>query len=102
LPSPPSPYPLSLHDALPICRLIELLADAGSPVSIPDILAGGSGLKQSSVYRNLAALEQAGVVRRLVTDEEFGRYELAEDLIGHQDRKSTRLNSSHDQISYAV
>jgi Fur family ferric uptake transcriptional regulator len=53
-------------------RLIELLADAG-----------GSGLKQSSVYRNLAALEQAGVVRRLVTDEEFGRYELAEDLIGH-------------------
>ncbi|TMM23147.1 MAG: transcriptional repressor [Actinobacteria bacterium] len=64
-------------------RLIELLADAGSPVSIPDILAGGSGLKQSSVYRNLAALEQAGVVRRLVTDEEFGRYELAEDLIGH-------------------
>jgi len=64
-------------------RLIELLADAGSPVSIPDILGGGSGLKQSSVYRNLAALEQAGVVRRLVTDEEFGRYELAEDLIGH-------------------
>src|SRR5439155_20359577 len=36
-------------------RLIELLADAGRPVSIPDILAGGSGLKQSSVYRNLAA-----------------------------------------------
>src|SRR6266566_3047254 len=64
-------------------RLVELLADAGSPVSIPDILAGGSGLKQSSVYRNLAALEQAGVVRRLVTDEEFGRYELAADLIGH-------------------
>src|SRR5204863_400448 len=49
----------------------------------PEELAGGSGLKQSSVYRNLAALEQAGVVRRLVTDEEFGRYELAEDLIGH-------------------
>ena len=23
------------------------------------------------------------MVRRLVTDEEFGRYELAEDLIGH-------------------
>src|SRR2546421_7673904 len=24
------------------------------------------------------------------------------DHIGHEDRKSTRLNSSHDQISYAV
>ena len=63
-------------------RLVELLAEAGHPVSIPDILPG-SDLKQSSVYRNLADLEQAGVVSRVTTDEEFGRYELAEDLIGH-------------------
>src|SRR3712207_7385380 len=26
----------------------------------------------------------------------------AEDLLGHRDRKSTRLNSSHANISYAV
>jgi Fe2+ or Zn2+ uptake regulation protein len=64
-------------------RLVELLADAGHPLTIPDILATGSGLKQSSVYRNLADLEQAGVVRRVPTDEGFGGYELAEDLIGH-------------------
>jgi len=64
-------------------RLIDLLSDAGNPVSIPEILATGKDLKQSSVYRNLADLEQAGVVRRVATDEEFGRYELAEDLIGH-------------------
>jgi len=64
-------------------ELVELLADAGHPISIPDILAERSDLKQSSVYRNLAGLEQAGVVRRVATDEEFGRYELAEDLIGH-------------------
>jgi Fur family transcriptional regulator, ferric uptake regulator len=64
-------------------RLIELLADTGNPVSITDILERGADLKQSSVYRNLADLEQAGVVRRVATDEEFGRYELAEDLIGH-------------------
>jgi Fur family ferric uptake transcriptional regulator len=64
-------------------RLVELLAGAGRPVSIPDILGGASDLKQSSVYRNLADLEQAGVVRRVSTEEEFGRYELAEDLIGH-------------------
>jgi Fur family transcriptional regulator, ferric uptake regulator len=64
-------------------RLVELLAEAGHPVSIPDIVPPGSDLKQSSVYRNLADLEQAGVVSRVPTDEEFGRYELAEDLIGH-------------------
>jgi Fe2+ or Zn2+ uptake regulation protein len=64
-------------------RLVEMLAEAGHPVSIPDILVPGSDLKQSSVYRNLADLEQAGVVSRVTTDEEFGRYELAEDLIGH-------------------
>ncbi|MDZ7733678.1 MAG: transcriptional repressor [Acidimicrobiia bacterium] len=28
-------------------------------------------------------LERAGVVRRIVTSDEFARYELAEDLTGH-------------------
>ena len=63
--------------------LVHLLAGTASPRSIPQILAQAAELKQSSVYRNLAALEQAGVVRRVPTDEEYGRYELAEDLIGH-------------------
>src|SRR2546430_4650775 len=27
---------------------------------------------------------------------------LGRDAVGHEDRKSTRLNSSHSQISYAV
>ena len=63
--------------------LLHLLAQAASPVSIPQILADSDELKQSSVYRNLAALEHAGVVRRVATDEEYGRYELAEELIGH-------------------
>ena len=63
--------------------LLHLLAQAASPVSIPQILADADELKQSSVYRNLAALEHAGLVRRVPTDEEYGRYELAEELIGH-------------------
>lgn len=63
-------------------ELVELLANEG-PLSIPEVLRGREGLKQSSVYRNLAVLEHAGVVRRVVTDEEFGRYELTEDLTGH-------------------
>ena len=63
--------------------LVHLLERGGSPRSIPEILADAGELKQSSVYRNLAALEHAGVVRRVSTEEEYGRYELAEELIGH-------------------
>ncbi|MGZ4148789.1 MAG: Fur family transcriptional regulator [Actinomycetota bacterium] len=64
-------------------RLVDVLSSVGSPVALPDILARGRGLKQSSVYRNLTALQHAGVVRRIATDEEFGRYELPEEWTGH-------------------
>jgi Fe2+ or Zn2+ uptake regulation protein len=64
-------------------RLVETLTRTGQPLTIPEILANVPHLKQSSVYRNLADLEQAGVVRRVATDEGFGRYELAEDLTRH-------------------
>jgi len=63
--------------------LVHLLGRTARPRSIPEILADAGELKQSSVYRNLAALESAGVVRRVPTEEEYGRYELAEELIGH-------------------
>jgi Fe2+ or Zn2+ uptake regulation protein len=64
-------------------RLVEILARAGSPVSLPEILEGTHGLAQSSVYRNLGVLEQSGVVRRVRADDEFARYELTEALTGH-------------------
>lgn len=64
-------------------RLVEILSLARRPLSIPDILRGRRGLPQSSVYRNLSDLVDAGVVRRIVTEEDFGRYELAEDLTEH-------------------
>ena len=37
----------------------------------------------SSAYRNLTVLEHAGVVNRVITKEDFGRYELAEELTEH-------------------
>jgi Fur family transcriptional regulator, ferric uptake regulator len=64
-------------------RLIEILARAGQPLAIPDILRGRRGLAQSSVYRNLAGLELAGVVRRVMTGDDFAKYELSEELTGH-------------------
>lgn len=63
--------------------LVQILGSAGHPLAIHDILDSGSGLAQSSVYRNLAVLERAGVVRRLVGARGFARYELAEDLTEH-------------------
>jgi Fur family ferric uptake transcriptional regulator len=63
--------------------LVELLRDAEHPLSIPQLLARRPDLPQSSVYRNLAVLERAGVVHRIVTTDEFARYELAEDLTEH-------------------
>ncbi len=52
-------------------------------MTIPELLNVRRDLAQSSVYRNLAVLERAGVVRRLLTHDEFARYELAEDLTEH-------------------
>ena len=63
--------------------LVAVLVRVGNPLTIADVLAACPGVPQSSAYRNLAALEQAGVVRRVITDEGFARYELAEDLTHH-------------------
>jgi Fe2+ or Zn2+ uptake regulation protein len=63
--------------------VVEILSRRGTPLTIAEILRGRPELKQSSVYRNLAAMEAAGVVSRVSTDEEYGRYELAEDITGH-------------------
>lgn len=63
--------------------IVDLLRSAGRPLSMPEVLATAPNLAQSSVYRNMVVLEQAGVVLRVVTGDEFARYELAEDLTGH-------------------
>ena len=64
-------------------RLVEILANAAKPLSLPDIVRGRRNLPQSSAYRNLAELESAGLVRRVASEDGFGRYELAEELTGH-------------------
>src|SRR2546427_2885321 len=68
-------YTLSLHDALPISPG-SLLASA-RPLHVQG-LCGPPGA--DAVHEGGAAVPG----------------------LGHQDRKSTRLNSSHSQISYAV
>jgi Fur family transcriptional regulator, ferric uptake regulator len=63
--------------------LVDLLAALDQPLTIPQLLERQPDLAQSSAYRNLAVLERAGVVHRIVTSDEFARYELAEDLTHH-------------------
>jgi Fe2+ or Zn2+ uptake regulation protein len=64
-------------------HLVEALAASAAPLTIPEILEQRPDLAQSSVYRNLAVLERAGVLQRIVTTDEWARYELAEDLTQH-------------------
>lgn len=64
-------------------RLIEMLRTADRPMSVPDLVRGRRSPPQSSAYRNLAVLEQSGLVRRVLTDEGLARYELTEELTEH-------------------
>src|SRR3712207_8303153 len=78
-------YTLSLHDALPI--------SAGPPRAalrpLPD---------------DVARPRAGGIPRaaRIRLDGTVIRWAAARLGSGHEDRKSTRLNSSHANISYAV
>src|SRR5205807_7769754 len=69
-------YTLSLHDALPILAVVALAVGR----------------------RFLQAALVGGVVGRLAEDI----VQVLEEHVGEVDRKSTRLNSSHLVISYAV
>ena len=63
--------------------LVDVLAGADAPLTILEVVARGDALAQSSAYRNLTALEQAGVVDRIISGQERARFELAHDLTGH-------------------
>src|SRR5262249_60490017 len=71
-PAPPAPSPLSLHDALPICRRATAIGQSRRA-------------EGRRVRRNCFVDPGGGIFRD-----------------GGRDRKSTRLNSSHWPISYAV
>ncbi len=63
--------------------VVETLADAGRPLTVPEIVAATPLLPQSSAYRIVTALIEVGVVRRVAGTDDHGRFELAEELSGH-------------------
>jgi len=64
-------------------QLVALLVALGRPVTIPELLEHGAMQSQSSLYRNLAILEQCGAVERIASTDDVARYELTEELAGH-------------------
>ena len=64
-------------------NVVAALHAAAAPVTIPQILELDESLAQSSVYRNLAILEEVGAVSKIVTHDDHARYELAEQLTNH-------------------
>src|SRR5207245_6390186 len=92
-PAPAPPHSLSLHDALPI--LPPLLALG--LLALGQIVFHGT----ASAYDTRLELQLllAYAVLLFLASQAF---RTAEDWRGFLDRQSTRLNSSHGSISYAV
>src|SRR3712207_7579473 len=98
-------YTLSLHDALPILRLVQAVPfeklywqpEVARARTFPVYSCG------EHVLRSAAAVEQTfGGITVNLWDDPF-EWTLPESLPApSEDRKSTRLNSSHANISYAV
>lgn len=61
---------------------MQALHESTDPLTIADILGATHDLAQSSAYRNLSVLEEAGVVHRIVTTDDHARFELTEDITG--------------------
>src|SRR4029077_1720947 len=60
--------------------IIELLVTAGHPVSIEDIAERLPSVPRSSAYRHLTDLQAAGLIRRVTANDEYTRFEPAENL----------------------
>ncbi len=64
-------------------RLVDVIAAAGQPVTLPDIVVAAPELAPSSIYRNLHVLERSGVVNRITAGGDHAYFEFAEPLLSH-------------------
>src|SRR5207244_12362447 len=92
-------FPYTTLFRSPSERAAELMAGALAQLGIERgfVVHGSDGLDEITITGPTLAFEVHGgtVVRRTLTPGDFG-------VAIAQDRKSTRLNSSHQIISYAV
>src|SRR5205814_9552401 len=93
-------YTLSLHDALPICRI--------QPAKIEKIVEQAQAdINKTIKEKGEQAAYECGVIGLdqrilLILGRLHFRTSYGQNVLRHSDRKSTRLNSSHLGISYAV
>src|SRR5699024_12213394 len=93
--------PLSLHDALPILPHFAGAFVLRAPNVYGDSLRFGRGGERTADFE----LYTAAGDRRVRSDERklvYIQHGIRRGGNGGEDRKSTRLNSSHVSISYAV
>lgn len=64
-------------------ELVAHLATLAGPATLSDLIDHGVSQSQSSLYRNLAVLEQCGAVRRVTSVDDVNRFELTEALTEH-------------------
>src|SRR5207249_11924236 len=94
-PAPPTPHTLSLHDALPICP-------ADLHRETPRAIAGRKDETAASGGPPVKPAAFFGKTRQTKGERDKYRPAPAARDCAQKDRKSTRLNSSHVSISYAV
>src|SRR5699024_12121427 len=95
----PTVYPLSLHDALPISQALRnIIPQIGNNLII--------NIKDTSVMSVIGFIEFFGAHNSIVGLNLLYFPSAVIEMVGYLtltlDRKSTRLNSSHVSISYAV
>src|SRR5207248_4202948 len=95
-------YPLSLHDALPICQRIlspaqrtELCSRVLDEMTFEDVKAEW----QPSLVENILTLDEQMANHRVSPGSVIGHLLVEGEDVLDQDRKSTRLNSSHRTTS---
>src|SRR5439155_27378015 len=92
-PPPTEIYTLSLHDALPIYRTVAIGCQTAN--------RNDDDRRTERPWTSLASGVQA-TIRALPHGSAITGRPMVSALVGMVDRKSTRLNSSHVAISYAV
>src|SRR5690606_40757214 len=89
-------HPVSLHDALPI---FVADVDAAVPVDLHEAVEGNSVADRDAPSDPCANIDRV-LKETIAADADIRGVD--DSRAGSEDRKSTRLNSSHVKISYAV
>lgn len=63
--------------------IVAALEHASAPLTIPQLLGADARLVQSTTYRNVVILEEAGAVNRIITSDDHARFELDECVTRH-------------------